>query len=260
MKKRSLILTLLTIILCFSFYKASAPPRDPFEKKGVLKETDASPSHAAQEQKDYETLFPLFRQAAVLTREAEGLPAGAVGELLSGEHLESHLFLYRGREYVLPWGSLSLLCAASADLPRVCPRDIEEAVLFFGMESETHCLLWTDLSRLETYLLQKEGGAWRLCARLPCSAGDGMHPTPRGRYRILCHAEYLGREGHRVASHVMQFSGDYLYHSVPLFEDGITVRDGRLGERISRGCIRLSLSDAAYLYHTVPDGTGVYIR
>ena len=141
----------------------------------------------------------------------------------------------------------------------VSDSEIVSAAELLAKDADTRYLLWTDLWRLETYVLKKEEGRWSLLRRLPCSVGDAANPTPEGFYHIGVHRASFGRSGYYKAVYAMQISGNYLYHSILLAENG-EILDGRLGERISHGCIRHSLEDSRWLYETIPDGTSVLIR
>ena len=142
----------------------------------------------------------------------------------------------------------------------VSDDEIARAAEHLASEADTPYLLWTDLCRLETYLLERKRDGWSLLRRLPCSVGDASNPTPEGFYHIGVHRLSFGRQGYYSAAYAMQISGNYLYHSVLLTPNGDGILDGRLGERISHGCIRHSLDDSRWLYETVPDGTAVLIR
>ena len=70
----------------------------------------------------------------------------------------------------------------------------------------------------------------------------------------------IGKKDRYLCRHALCFHGAYMYHSVLFDPTGSAAIDGRLGARISHGCIRLSAEDAAYLYANVPTHTAVYIN
>ncbi len=228
-----------------------ADPSGGFCKK--ISETQEISAEAA------ELLFPSFRPTGVLREESGALPRGAVVELLSAESQICYTVSYNGDEHKIPWAALAPLPQDHPALPPVTDREIGEAADAFGLASETPYLLWTDLWRLETYLLTKENKGWQVLRRIPCSAGDTAHPTPRGSFRVGAHRLALGG-GSYLTVYALHIFGDYLYHSVLLTPEGNELADGRLGARISHGCIRHSVEDSRYLYSTVPDGTTVLIR
>ncbi|KAA8501054.1 L,D-transpeptidase family protein [Mediterraneibacter catenae] len=57
-----------------------------------------------------------------------------------------------------------------------------------------------------------------------------------------------------------QFYGNYLFHSV-LYNPGSmsSIQDGRLGINASHGCVRLSLSNAKWIYDNIPSSTKVVV-
>jgi len=64
------------------------------------------------------------------------------------------------------------------------------------------------------------------------------------------------------ADYWVQFSGSYLFHSVPTgeaFGDYLPEEGAKLGQPASHGCVRLTVADAQWFYDQVPDGTLVTI-
>ena len=55
------------------------------------------------------------------------------------------------------------------------------------------------------------------------------------------------------------YKGNYLFHSIIYNLDG-SIRDGRLGMKLSDGCIRLAKVNAKWIYDNVPAGSTVYIE
>ena len=206
-------------------------------------------------------LFPDYILRGKLRCDTENHPKGTVVQVLEGQ--SDCYYLVRsadGDRMAVAWDDLTLLPPPALTLPEVDTADIEAEVARRGFTSGTDCLLWTCLYRLETYLLCRRDGAWRLCGRMACSAGDTAHPTPTGRYAIATKLTTIGKPDRYLCRNALCFHGAYMYHSVLLSPAGDRVLDGRLGCRISHGCIRLSEEEAAALFETVPCGTAVYIN
>ena len=206
-------------------------------------------------------LFPDYILRGALRCDTENHPKGTVVQVLEGQ--SDCYYLVRsadGDRMAVAWEELTLLPPPALTLPEVDAADIEAEVARRGFTSGTDCLLWTCLYRLETYLLCRRDGAWRLCGRMACSAGDTAHPTPTGRYAIATKLTTIGKPDRYLCRNALCFHGAYMYHSVLLSPAGDRVLDGRLGCRISHGCIRLSEEEATALFETVPCGTAVYIN
>lgn len=100
-----------------------------------------------------------------------------------------------------------------------------------------------------------------------CSTGDW---TPLGNFRAT--NRYLGfRSLYANAQHTaycygqyaIEFSGDYLFHSVPYFTPDKADLEyeefNKLGTQASLGCVRLAVGDVKWLFDNCPSGTPVAI-
>ncbi|MBQ3441350.1 L,D-transpeptidase family protein [Candidatus Saccharibacteria bacterium] len=99
------------------------------------------------------------------------------------------------------------------------------------------------------------------------STGREGHRTPLGTYSIYAHATGAGYHPMVDGTYgrfCMRFKkGGYMFHSVcyaypgaptPIPEEILS-----LGTSVSRGCIRLNVADAEWLYNTTPNGCLVTI-
>lgn len=205
---------------------------------------------------EVEALFPRLRVSA-RPRGDESAPWLEVVTPTEGGRL---LLRFGNSLLSVPREDLETALPAPQRLRKASDPEIEHAAAVLAPTVKTRYFIWTDLTRLSTYVLEKRENGWRLLRRLPCSAGDAAHPSPEGLFSLGVHRLSFGRAGYYSAAFALQISGNYLYHSVLLSPDGERVIDGRLGERISHGCIRHSLEDSRWLYETVPDGTAILIR
>ncbi|MBQ9736752.1 MAG: L,D-transpeptidase [Clostridia bacterium] len=206
------------------------------------------------------SLFPPYKYEGEMRYAASGLAAGTRVRLYEAEH-EKHYTVSTpsGGRVRVPWDAVMPIAVPSPALREPSAAEIAD---FVGerMHSRTGVLLWVDLARVRVYLLEYGDEGWTLVRTLRCSVGDAAHPTPSGRFEIAYRSASIGKENLYLCRHALCFYGGYMLHSVLYDWAGESVTDGRLGERISHGCIRLSPKDSEYLYRTVPIGTAVYVR
>ncbi|MBO5653678.1 MAG: L,D-transpeptidase [Clostridia bacterium] len=206
-------------------------------------------------------LFPVFRYEGIITRDTCGLVAGERVRMVESESDKSHLVERKnGRRVRVDWDAVSPVIKERPALPSVTEEDVVAFVYEMGYGSKTDFMLFTDLSRFCTYVLEYGDEGWHLLRTLPCSVGDALHPTPSGRFEVAYKCACIGKTDQYLCRHAMCFYGGYMYHSVLLDWKGETVLDGRLSSAISHGCIRHSPEDSATLYALIPTGSAVYIR
>lgn len=127
-------------------------------------------------------------------------------------------------------------------------------------QSSTRYLILADLQAQEVGIYSGSQAHWTLVNRYPCSSGmSGKDATPMGTFTVQGKGNWFYnptlREG---AEWWTQFSGDFLFHSLPM-DKNHTVTDSTLGEPRSHGCIRLNTADAKWIYDNIPRGTKVTI-
>ncbi|MBQ6410206.1 L,D-transpeptidase family protein [Candidatus Saccharibacteria bacterium] len=99
------------------------------------------------------------------------------------------------------------------------------------------------------------------------STGKPGHQTPLGTYQIYQHTDngdyHLMVDG-TYARFCMRFKeGGYMFHSVCYANKGdkepIPQEVTDIGTSVSRGCVRLNVADAEWLYNNIPNGCLVVI-
>lgn len=215
----------------------------------------------AHAQESTDALFPAYIYEGILKEEAAGIAAGTrvrLYEAESGKHYVVGGRLGGGRVRV-PWDAIE---PVSKGVPYLPPVKEEEIALYAGqhLSSKTGFLLWVDLSRTRLYLLEYADEGWQVLRTLPCAVGDYAHPTPSGRFEICYKSASIGKEDLYLCRYALCFYGGYMFHSVLFDWAGSEVIDGRMGMRISHGCIRLCHEDSRFLYENIPIGTTVFIR
>lgn len=127
-----------------------------------------------------------------------------------------------------------------------------------GLSSNSMYLIWVDLSNFKVNIFKGKTNSWSIVKSFLCTIGKPSTPTPKGSFVIGIKGLYFGVEKGYKCWYYSQFKGNYLFHSIIYNLDG-SVRDGRLGMKLSDGCIRLLKQNAKWIYDNIPAGTKVYI-
>ena len=126
--------------------------------------------------------------------------------------------------------------------------------------SPTQYFIWVNTNNPRVYVFEGYNHNWKLLKDIPCSVGAPSTPTIKGIFNIGIKGDsFVVRDNPKLqCNYYTQISGNYLFHTVLLYRNG-EIADGRLGLKLSHGCIRLSIPDAKYIYDTIPKGTTVFI-
>lgn len=123
--------------------------------------------------------------------------------------------------------------------------------------SSTSWLIMIDRHVNHLCIFRGKKGDWKLYRSWRCSTGKPWTPTITGSYS-------LGSKGYSFGHgytcyYYSQISGNYLIHSVKYYEGSRRIRDGRLGQNVSKGCVRLAIENAKFIYDHAPYGSRIYI-
>lgn len=129
------------------------------------------------------------------------------------------------------------------------------------LDSPTKYLVWVDIDRQQVYVLERENDGFKLFKRMKCSSGSNKSPTIRGTFTVKKDRGYYfySQASSSGAKYWVRFDGLYLFHSIAL-DKNMNILDPTLGERVSAGCVRLSMEDSEWIYRNLPEGTTVYIN
>lgn len=126
-----------------------------------------------------------------------------------------------------------------------------------GITSRTNYLVWISLSEYKLRVYEGKQYQWKPIREATCAIGAPGSPTITGQYEY----EYSMPRwdyGTYYVGPCLVFYGNYAIHSVFLYQNG-TEYDGRVGMRLSHGCIRLKKADIDWLYNTLPLNSRIYI-
>lgn len=127
-----------------------------------------------------------------------------------------------------------------------------------NFSSDTNYLIWVELKSFRVNIFQGSTNNWKMIHSYLCTIGKNSTPTPKGNFKIGIKGLYFGTNKGYKCWYYTQFKGNYLFHSIIYNLDG-SVRDGRLGMKLSDGCIRLDKINAKWIYDNIPKDTKVVI-
>lgn len=126
-----------------------------------------------------------------------------------------------------------------------------------NIKSRTNYLIWVSRKDFEVTVFENKNGTWTEKNVYPCSIGAPSTPTVTGEFEYFSKEKQWSYPTYYVGP-IMRFYSGYALHSTLLRYDGSSA-DGRLGKRISHGCVRLRPEDIKYMAETIPLYTKVYI-
>lgn len=127
--------------------------------------------------------------------------------------------------------------------------------------SGTDYYIWVDTENTKVYIFQGHNRNWTLIKDMLCTVGTPSTPTIKGTYKVGIKGDYFVVRGNPNlrCDFYTQISGNYLFHTVLLNRNSGKIVDGRLGQKLSHGCIRLAIENAKYIFDNIPTGTTIYI-
>lgn len=128
-----------------------------------------------------------------------------------------------------------------------------------NIKSPTNNLLVTDLKNKYTYIFKKDNNSWIELFKWKCTVGKPSTQTITGIFYIDGRKPYFGTDEYRV-KYATRIKDGYYYHSVLYDSTGSYIIDGRLGQALSHGCIRLDTENAKWIYNNILDTTTVVIH
>ena len=126
-----------------------------------------------------------------------------------------------------------------------------------GISSRTDYLIWVSLSEYKVRVYLGKQYQWKPIREATCAIGAPGTPTITGSYEYQ-YSMPRWDYGTYYVGPCMIFYGGYALHSVFLYQDG-SEYDGRVGMKLSHGCVRLKKADIDWLYSMIPVGTRIYI-
>lgn len=137
---------------------------------------------------------------------------------------------------------------------------VEKFINDKGISSNTKYLIFTNIDRQLTYILEGKTGNWKVIKTIKCATGRNISPTTKGLFKITDRGQwfYSDRLG-SGAKYWLRFNGSYLFHSVAM-DKNKNVIDNVVGKRRSSGCVRMLIEDIKWVYENIPYETTVFIN
>lgn len=166
-------------------------------------------------------------------------------------------FLVEGLGGTLSVGTENGCLKVSAELRGDSLNVSERFVNDNAIRSKTDYLIWVSKSKFTVTVFKDMNGIWKEQDAFQCSIGAPSTPTITGQF------EYFSREARwsyptYYVGPIMRFYKGYALHSTLLRYDGSNA-DGRLGKRISHGCVRLAPANINWMVDNIPLHTKVYV-
>ncbi len=126
--------------------------------------------------------------------------------------------------------------------------------------SSTPWLILVDTKENKVGVFNGKKGNWNIVKYWDCTTGAPVSPTVKGSFTVGNRGMHFGEEKGYTCWYWTQFYGDYLFHSI-LYNpySKTSIQDGRLGQNLSHGCVRLEIDNAKWIYDNIPRGTKVYV-
>ena len=138
--------------------------------------------------------------------------------------------------------------------------DIERFVNENDIVSYSNYLLVTSLQNKMTYVFKGNIHNYELIDTFTSTIGSPSTPTKTGIFKVGMRGLSFGQQDGFTAKYYTQFSGNFLYHSIIYDKTGTKITDGKLGQALSHGCIRLSTENAKWIYENIPEYTTVIVK
>lgn len=126
-----------------------------------------------------------------------------------------------------------------------------------GVASDTDYLVWVSKSEYTVRVFTGSAGDWRLINSFSCAIGAPSTPTIEGTFKYYQYQDRWSYDKYYCGP-IMRFRGGYAIHSTLLRYNG-TDYDGRVGMRISHGCVRVRPENIKWLVDTVPLQSTIYV-
>ena len=146
------------------------------------------------------------------------------------------------------------LCVSASLFHEPLPEDFVNSK---GITSKTDYLVWVSKKNFKVAVFINNDGEWKAEKFFSCSIGAPSTPTITGQFEYFSKEPRWSYNTYYVGP-IMRFYKGYALHSTLIRYNG-TIADGRLGMKISHGCVRLAPDDIQWLVDMIPLHTKIYV-
>ncbi len=131
------------------------------------------------------------------------------------------------------------------------PTKVKEAyVNYKNYSSRTKYLIWVSTYTQQTTIFKGRKGHWKQIRTFTCATGRYDDRSPRGVFTLNT-KEYRWKYVNTQILYISHFYKKASFHTRPLFYNG-SVATPTLGKPASHGCVRLTTTDARFIYKSIP--------
>lgn len=127
-------------------------------------------------------------------------------------------------------------------------------------KSKTKYLIAVDCTQNRVCVYKGKKNKWKLKYYWKCSTGKKQTPTIKGKFKVCGKVSHFGESKGYSVWYATRIKYEYYFHSV-LYKpySKTAIKNGKLGQNISHGCIRLQMANAKWIYKNCKKKTTIII-
>lgn len=146
----------------------------------------------------------------------------------------------------------------ASGIKRACSKTMWNKVR--KTKSKTKYLIAVDCTQNRVCVYQGKKNKWNLKYYWKCATGKKQTPTIKGKFKVCGKVSHFGEKKGYSVWYATRIKYEYYFHSVLYKPYSKTViKNGKLGENLSHGCIRLQMANAKWIYKNCKKKTTIII-
>ena len=127
-------------------------------------------------------------------------------------------------------------------------------------KSGTKYLIAVDCTQNRVCVYQGKKNKWNLKYYWKCATGKKKTPTIKGTFKVSGKVSHFGESKGYSVWYATKIKYEYYFHSI-LYQpySKTNVKNGKLGDNLSHGCIRLEMNNAKWIYKNCKKKTKIII-